>query len=348
MKPWVYFQLLILPAGVVAGNFLGGWYNYIVPAICFVIKPLYSILAKQKEEHHHDEHADYPSSSYRFVALTFVPILLGVTAFSFYKIYSTDFNALEFIGIVLSTGTMNGIIGFTLAHEFIHRFTVIDQLAGHLLLLQNNYLHYSVEHIGGHHIYACTKKDPHTARLNESFYRFLPRAVTYTFINAWEIESKRLRKRNYRFISIHNRMLLYIALHLLFATAVIWFAGWLSFIFLLLQGVIAIGLLHITNYLQHYGLLRKETESGQHEKVNTHHAWSSPNSKDGLSLFQLENHADHHMHPNRTYEQLSHHDDSPEQPTGYSGMILLALVPPVWFRIMNKRISHFHHQNQLT
>ena len=123
------------------------------------------------------------------------------------------------------------------------------------------------------------------------------------------------------------------------AVIAILFAGWPAFLFLILQSVVAICLLHVTNYLQHYGLMRMETGPGQFEKVNIHHAWSSPGSGKDFSLFQLENHADHHMHPNRRYEELVKHEQSPVQPVGYSGMLMLALIPPLWFRIMNKRVN---------
>jgi alkane 1-monooxygenase len=341
MSPWIFLRYLLLPAIVVAGNYFGGWWNFIVPVICFVIHPLFSLVGRSKKADQHDEHDDYPSVAYRIVALLFVPVLLAVTVWAIYQIQRGSFSAIEFCGLVLSTGIMNGVIGFTLAHEFIHRFNKTDRAAGLLLLLQNNYLHYSIEHIGGHHVYACTSKDPHTARLNESFYQFLPRAMKYTFINAWEIECRRLFKKNHSIRGLHNRMIVFCVLQLSLSIIIIVFAGWLAFLFLLFQGMVAIGLLHATNYLQHYGLMRKEEQPGYYEKVNTHHAWNSPHPKDGLSLFRVENHADHHMHPSRTYEQLSPHEDSPEQPAGYSGMILLALMPPLWFRIMNKRIPSF-------
>ena len=91
--------------------------------------------------------------------------------------------------------------------------------------------------------------------------------------------------------------------------------------------------------------MRKVTGKDQYEKVNVHHAWNSKKGSDKSNLFLLENHADHHMHPNRRYEQLVEHPDSPEHPTGYTGMIWLALVPPLWFRIMNKRIPFFITQD---
>lgn len=340
MNPWKFLQLLIVPMTVVGGMYLGGWYNYILPVICFIIRPLHS-LSRQRQAETHDEPAIYPLPAYRYVALSFVPVLLVVTGLGVFKISKAPINMVEFAGLGLSTGIMNGIIGFTLAHEFIHRFNSVDRIAGHLLLLQNNYMHYSIEHIGGHHVYACTPKDPHTARLNESFYRFLPRAIVSTFRNACEIEYKILTRKKYSFIGPHNRILIFGTLQLLVASAVVLLAGWSGFLFLLLQSMMAITLLHLTNYLQHYGLMRQEITPGQFEKVNTHHAWNSPAGGEGLSLFQLEHHADHHMHPNRPYEQLLKHEDSPVQPSGYSGMILLALIPPLWFRTMNHRIEIF-------
>ena len=117
--------------------------------------------------------------------------------------------------------------------------------------------------------------------------------------------------------------------------------GWKPLLFFIFQGVVAVLILNITGYLQHYGLARKEIVEGRFEKISAHHAWNALQGKDGLNLFQVGKHADHHMHPSHSYEQLVQHHDSPEQPTGYSGMIWLALVPPLWFRVMNKRIHSF-------
>lgn len=348
MTPWIFLRYLLLPAAVVTGSLLGEGWNFIIPVICFLIHPLLSLLTGTNQQSHREEHAGYPSAAYRSVALLFVPVLLAVTAWAVYYVSHHTLSLISITGLTLSTGIMNGIIGFTLAHEFIHRQNPVDKIAGHLLLLQNNYLHYSVEHIGGHHLYACTSKDPHTARINESFYLFLPRAIVSTFANAWEIECRRLIKKQYSIISLRNRILIFLFLHFITAAMIVLVAGWIAFAFLVLQSLVAIGLLHITNYLQHYGLLRKEINPGRTEKIGTHHAWNSRKGNDGLNLFQLENHADHHLHPNRSYEQLLQHDDSPEMPTGYSGMIMLALLPPLWFRIMNKRIALFITQNNKT
>ena len=340
MSPWIFLRFLFLPAIAIAGNFWGGWWTFSIPIICFVIHPITNLLSGANfSRGDDDEHGQYDKSLYRLVPLLFVPVLAGVTIWS--TIQSDHNTPVEFAGMFFSVGIVNGILGFTLAHEFIHRHNWREKIAGHLLLLQNSYPYYGIEHIGGHHLYACTTKDPHTARLGESIYEFLPRAVAFTFRNAWEIESNRLKRRNKKVMSWHNRMLLLLLLQFFCFLIIIAFAGEKPFVFFMCQSAVSIVLLNITGYLQHYGLARKHFGEGQFEKISAHHAWSSRPGKDGLNLFQVGKHADHHMHPSHTYDQLVHQHDSPVQPTGYSGMMWLALVPPLWFKIMNKRIILF-------
>jgi alkane 1-monooxygenase len=114
--------------------------------------------------------------------------------------------------------------------------------------------------------------------------------------------------------------------------------GLRSLEFFLLQNVIAIVMLHGADYLQHYGLVRRVTANGGYEKLTARHAWNTGRFNPAFNLFQLEQHADHHMHPARPYDQLSHTSESPSHPAGYSFMLLLALAPPLWFRVMDKRI----------
>lgn len=346
MSAWRYLAYLMLPALAVCGFYIGGIGNYMVPVACFIARPLLSLLpgkgnhlvsAKVIPQNHHYFHT---------VILVYVPVLLLVTFWALFQVASSGLPAFSWVGFCLSIGIINGIIGFTLGHEFIHRNNTIDQLAGHLLLWQNNYLHYSIEHISGHHTYACTPKDPHTARFNESFYQFLPRAISGTFLNAWELEGKRLAKVKMPKISFHNRVLKFLLIQILTLAVLYFFGRGNVVLFFLLQASVAIVLLHIINYLQHYGLLRRQLPGGKFEKLQLHHAWNSNISPNDLSLFQLENHADHHVHPNRSFEQLSHHDDSPEHPLGYTGMIWLALFPPLWFRTMNPKIDPLSYQTE--
>lgn len=339
MKPYHYFGLLSLPALVVAGYLLGGWYNFFVPVFCFVIHPtINSLFSSSLPKASPGTAQQYTRDAYRWVALFFVPVIIAQTLWSVYVEGSIELSATEFIGLSLSVGIVNGVLGFTLAHEFIHRFSTVEQIAGYALLLCNNYMHYGLEHVWGHHVYACTPKDPHTARINESLYTYLPRAVRTTYTNAWEIENRKNYKSKLLSFKRQNRLLIFAVMQVTLMLLIVIFGGWAALGFFLLQNSIAILLLHIVNYLQHYGLQRKQSKDGHFEKMNAHHSWDSCFGNRSLFIFQLENHADHHLHPNRHYEQLSHHNDAPEHPAGYSFMVLLTLIPPLWFRVMNKRI----------
>jgi alkane 1-monooxygenase len=338
MKPVNYLLLLFLPVMVVAGYFLGGWFNFSVPLCCFFAYPVANLFLSSAEEHAHSS-GSYASAAYKNIALGFVPVLFALTAWCLYVACTANMSVIAYTGLVLSLGIVNGIIGFTLAHEFIHRVSKAEQLAGYFLLLQNNYMHYGIEHVFGHHVYACTPSDPHTARINESVYRFLPRAIWGTYKNAAGIERKRLLKAHYKIPALHNRMLWFGILQIAVMATILFVLNLQALLFFVLQNTVAIVLLHIINYLQHYGLMRKMNDNGKYEKLDVHHAWNTGRKNTSLNLFQLENHADHHLHPNRSFGELQHTDASPEHPAGYSFMVLLSLMPPLWFRIMNKKIS---------
>jgi alkane 1-monooxygenase len=339
MSPWIFLRYLFLPAIIITGWLLGGWWNFLIPVVCFIIHPLYSLLKKDHISNHEHDVQTYQPVLYRLVAVFFVPVLLTLTTWSI--IISTQASVVEYTGLFISVGIINGVIGFTLIHEFIHRHTILEKIAARLLMLQNNYAHYGIEHINGHHIYACTPKDPHAARLNESVYRFLLRSVLFTALNSWQIEKARLLKKELRLFSMHNRLIQFFILHSILYALIFSMQGYEALLFYFFQSTIAIIISHLADYLQHYGLTRKETISGKFEKVSAGHAWNKQKINDSFNLFQIENHADHHIHPSHTYEQLVRHEESPTLPTSYSGMMVLSLLPPLWFRVMNKRLSSF-------
>lgn len=338
MKPVNYLILLALPAMVITGYYLGGWFNFLVPVCCFLAYPVGNLFLSSSEDHAHADQT-YSSSAYKNVALIFVPVLFALTAWCLYKAGTTNLNTVTYTGLIISLGIVNGILGFTLAHEFIHRFNKTERFAGYFLLLQNNYMHYGIEHVYGHHVYACTPADPHTARIGESIYTFLPRAIWHTYKNANTIERKRLLREHYKTPFAHNRMLWFGVLQIALMLIIFFTLNVEALIFFVLQNIVAITLLHIINYLQHYGLMRKANDAGKYERLDVHHAWNTGRKNTSLNLFQLENHADHHIHPDRSFEKLKHTEESPEHPAGYSFMVLLSLIPPLWFKIMNRKIS---------
>jgi alkane 1-monooxygenase len=64
-------------------------------------------------------------------------------------------------------------------------------------------------------------------------------------------------------------------------------------------------------------------------------------------LYHLQRHSDHHANPLRRYQALRHFDEAPQLPTGYAGMILLAIVPPLWRRVMDRLLLE-HYGGDVT
>jgi alkane 1-monooxygenase len=116
-------------------------------------------------------------------------------------------------------------------------------------------------------------------------------------------------------------------------------AGARGLAFFVAQGVVAFSLLEVVNYLEHYGLLRREVEPGHYERVRPAHSWNSGARLSNWYLFNLARHSDHHAAASRPYDRLRHHDDAPQLPAGYATMVLLALVPRLWFRVMDPRVE---------
>src|SRR5690606_8554795 len=83
-------------------------------------------------------------------------------------------------------------------------------------------------------------------------------------------------------------------------------------------------------------------ERRRYERVDPSHSWNSNNIATNVLLYHLQRHSDHHANPTRRYQALRDYQESPVLPTGYAGMIVLAIVPAVWRRVMDPRVlAHF-------
>jgi len=243
--------------------------------------------------------------------------------------------------VSISVGIITGGIGITVAHELIHKNSVLEQNLGKVLLASVMYLHFYPEHLLGHHKRVATKEDPATSRYGESLYQFLPRTIIYSYISAWKIESKRMQKSNLPFISWSNVMIQEIVYALATVSVLYFTLGKLAVLFWVLQSFVAILMLEVINYVEHYGLQRKEN-GGSYERVTPFHSWNADHWASNYFLFKLQRHADHHTWPYRRYQTLRNWDFSPQLPTGYSGMILLALFPPLYFSVMNPKVERYN------
>lgn len=279
---------------------------------------------------------------YRLVTWLWVPVEVGILLWSTWLASWSARSMLELVVMAGVMGLLSGGIGITFAHELGHKTNRTEQTLSKILLLCCSYMHFFIEHNLGHHTRVATPEDPATARQGETFYRFYPRTVIGSMRSAWALEARRLSRAHRGLYSVHNQMLWFIALPLALALGLGALWGVKALLFFILQSIAAFSLLEIVNYLEHYGLTRREVAPGQYERVTPEHSWNSNNKITNGFLIMLQRHSDHHANPQRRYQTLRHLEEAPQLPTGYAGMLLLALLPPLWFRVMDPRVAAWH------
>jgi alkane 1-monooxygenase len=191
----------------------------------------------------------------------------------------------------------------------------------------------------------ATPEDPASARVGESFYRFLPRTVVGSLRSAWRLERRRLTRGGGHPFTLRNDVLnSWLMSVALWGALIVWLGPGLT-PYLVLQAVLGVSLLEAVNYMEHYGMLRQRVGTPgreRYERVDPTHSWNSNNVATNVLLYHLQRHSDHHANPTRRYQCLRDYAESPALPTGYAGMILLALVPPAWRRVMDPRVlAHY-------
>ncbi len=333
-----YFISYSVPAMVLFGLWSGGWWTFTPLVVLFAVVPLVELIlpadGTNPSAEEENEWKEYPLFS---VLLWGHVVMQYVVLYHFLYFFDTPRTIVETTGAVIAAGLMFGAIGITVAHELIHRRSPFEQFLGKLLLYGTNYLHFFIEHIRGHHKTVGTAEDPVSAAIGESFYRIWFRAVFGSYVNAWRLEQQRLTKSGIPVLSPHNQMVRYTLVTVLLNAAVIVLFGGQTFVYFLLASALGFSLLEMVNYIEHYGLTRRRRGDGTYEKVDVHHSWSSNNTLSRWFLFELTRHSDHHLNASKKYQILQHIDPSPQHPTGYPGMIFLALIPPLWFSMMDPK-----------
>ncbi len=125
------------------------------------------------------------------------------------------------------------------------------------------------------------------------------------------------------------------------------FFSWNVPIFFFLQSILGFSLLEAVNYIEHYGIVRNEIANGRFERVNPLHSWNSNYLITNFYLFQLQRHSDHHANASRRYQVLRHFDESPQMPQGYPAMMMMAMIPPLWFKVMDNRLEKWKVESGL-
>jgi len=275
---------------------------------------------------------------YDLLLYLIVPVQF-VTLFGFLHVISTDpADAWTTVGRICTMGMLCGTFGINVGHELGHRIARHEILMAKALLSTSLYQHFYIEHNKGHHKHVATPEDPSSARLHEPVYRFWIRSIVFSYLSAWRIANRETRKKKGMWLHPANEMIqahLTQAALLLAIAAGFGLTACLAFLGAAFMGIL---LLETVNYIEHYGLSRKKSSTGGYERAMPAHSWNSNHPIGRMMLFELSRHSDHHYLASRKYQILEHHPDAPQLPTGYPGSMLLALLPPLWFRVMDARI----------
>jgi len=341
MKKLKYLLAYSIPLSAVLALLWQGWWSWATVILAFGIFPLLDALIPASSANYpeNEEKNRLSSRFYDILLYCCAPICFILVYSYFEAIQMGGLARYEWLGLTFSMGVVLGALGINVAHELGHRANKWEQFMAKAGLLPVLYQHFFIEHNRGHHRHVSTDKDPATARKNEWIYAFFFRSIIGQYIGAWRLEKIRLAKNGLPTFTWQNEMLRFTVYQSLYLVAVAGIFGWNMLPYAVAIALIGVLLLETINYIEHYGLRRRLLPSGRPERVLPKHSWNSDHEMGRIVLFELTRHSDHHYLASRKYQILRHLEESPQLPTGYPGSMLMALVPPLWFFVMNRRLE---------
>jgi len=286
---------------------------------------------------------DFTKSGDSWAARIILPIILGITHFTLlplavYALGATSLGLLTKIVLFFAFGLFFGMISHANAHEMIHRTNRLHFRLGKWVFISMLFGHHTSAHLLVHHPYVASPKDPNSARYNESFYTFLKRAGVEEFRAGLQAENARLQKRGLSSASLRNPYWQY-CLGALAAIALTYsLSGPIGVIIYLALCAHAQSQMLIIDYVQHYGLQRKQLDNGKYEPVSPRHSWNAPHWFSAFMTLNAPRHSDHHASPAKPYTDLDGFTDTaPQLPHAIPYMAAIALWPRKWRAKMNPR-----------
>ena len=339
-KETKYLLAYIAPATAFAAIYFQGFWSFSTVYFAFAFVPLMELVLPYSEKNltNEEESSKLANIAFDWLLYSNIPILYILLWYYFSTIATGGMATYEMIGMTMSVGIIVGTIGINVAHELGHRVKKYEQTMSKILLLSALYMHFFIEHNRGHHKNIATDEDPASARLGENLYSFWLRSTVGSYLNAWQLEAERLGRKNLSSLSLKNEMLVFQIIQVAYLIAIGLVFGWVVIPFAIAVAITGFLLLETVNYIEHYGLRRKKLPSGRYENVTMHHSWNSNHELGRILLYELTRHSDHHFKATRKYQVLRHFDESPQLPFGYPGSMIMSLIPPVWFRVMNKKV----------
>lgn len=318
------------------------------PALLHAIVPALDKLVGADGENHPEEAIKQLEQDpyYMRIVNAYIPTQYLATYLAAYAVSRKGTPLIDQIMMGCTMGAINGI-ALNTAHELSHKSEKKYHYMSHMALLPTGYVHFRVEHPYGHHRRVATPEDPASSQMGESFWQFWPRTVFGSFKSAIEIEKARLARKGKGWWSLENELLQGWAMSAAFHASLPLLFGRRVLPFQITQAVYGFTLFEVINYLEHYGLKRAKDANGKYVRTMPEHSWNSNSMVTNLFLYQLQRHSDHHAYPTRAFQALRHFEDVPQLPSGYAGLLLPALIPAWWYKVMDKRVFD-HYKGDLS
>jgi alkane 1-monooxygenase len=345
--PWLthqaYWLAVLLPLLIPLGWQLrelpgmGVAFAWLMPLVLYAALPLADMLVGR------DTHNPAPKN-HAPLTETMVPLLacacyLGVMLWALFTLNANPefFGPLALLGWTVSLANAGGIIAINISHELIHRRAAWQRNVGGFMLASVSYGCFKLEHPRWHHVKVATDEDPSSAPAGSNVYLRAPRAYVLNMLCGWQLGKAAALQAGRP--AWRNEMLLWYGLSLAMAAGALALWGPLAAAVFIAQGLGAALLLEVINYVEHYGLRRQRRADGRFEPPRKEHSWDADFWLSNALLLQLPRHADHHVNPGRPFIALQRSKEAPQLPFGYATAVVIALVPPLWHRVMDQRLS---------
>ena len=341
---WMSLGLVPL---LLAAALWGGWALALVPLYGWGLVSLLDVATGRDSTNPDPETPVARLFWYRALTLLWMPVQAAVLFGLIWWTAGADHLAVwERLALFAGVGVMTGAVGITYAHELLHQPNRAERWLGDILLAMVLYSHFRSEHLLVHHRHVGTPRDPVTARYNEGFHRYYGRVLRDCPRSAFRAERAMLARRGLPVWHRSNPFWRYAGLQAGFIALALGLGGWAGLGLFLLQAGVAVWQLELTNYIEHYGLTRRYLGGGRYEPVAPRHSWNAAHRASNWLLINLQRHSDHHTKPARRFPLLQTHGaaEAPQLPFGYPAMTALAMVPPLWRRVMNPRVRAWRRQ----
>ena len=336
-----WMSLALVPIAAL-GAVKGGWTVFLLPLCAWWLFSLIDLALGVSTQNADPNTPRSELAGHRLITLIWAPVqfatIFGCIA---WVSWTGTLSPWEMVVLFIGIGLVNGAIGIVYAHELMHQPSRLERWLGDVLMAMSLYGHFRSEHLLVHHRYVATPRDTVTARFGEGFHRYVLRVVPGEFVSAFRAEAGMLARKGLPWWDKSNPFWRYAGFQAGLLLLALLVGGWLGLGLFLLQAFVGIWQLELINYIEHYGLTRKHLGEGKYEHVSPRHSWNAAHLASNWLLINLQRHSDHHFKPDRPYPLLQTYDETeaPQLPYSYPIMGMIAIIPPLWHRLMNPRVQ---------